>query len=1025
MLLITAAAASTVAAGAPAHAFSAFRLDRTVRQAHPISFTPAPHKVNVRTEGTRKSARGGGIEIQLTVTPYAGDPFECGTGTSVDVRVGEQVNICYRLINNTAQTLTHQTVEDSVDGTLMAYEPHAIPAGQQDYFVRSVVATSDTTRSATWTGYSTVASYTANDQAAPSFVDISTTGTDIGFEPGSPDRNDFAEVTAGFPIRFYGRESSALCVSIDGFIGYDDPVCDSPSPGAKPQPGYSFNGDIPAFYGINVPGFIAPMWSNLGGGGDLDDSRVFVQTLGTAPNRRFIVQWNDLPTYAIASSRATFQVVFAEDSDTIRYEYQSVAFGNDADNGAWSTVGLQGDPDGLFTKYSYYQPSLRPNSAIVWSYTASAGSSADSGEVTISAGNPALAVAQPSISAIVAPGSSASATMTVLNTGNRDLHWSLAEAPGGSTAHFPKSPRYIAPGIAAAPFATGAHAATMQRPAGGAAGVHPSVARGSGGFAVPAYGVSSTRTGVASFDALDPLDTYTPVNNNNDWINTAAFIGNDFGKLWTIIGDSWEPDWVGSYGWFDTVTGEYNKVGYITGVPGRNQSWSGMAQDPLNGMVYAINFLDEPFAPNDATLYTIDMDSGLATRIGTIDGPGIHPQHYISSLAISPDGLLYAIDLAAQTLIAIDKNTGQAQPIGSLGLTVPFLQQGIAFDQATGDLYWTALYDNGGEWPQSEVRVIDPISAQSQALGELPVTSNEFFPRDQMTALSIAKPGVGCSAPGSVPWLGLGSAASGTIAAGAAGQDVVLTFDASGLAPGLYQANVCVFSDDPRHGRLAVPVSLAVVDTSAPIYDQHVTDTPLRMWNNNVVMPPEVPAGLDANGADDFVVDGLGWNLTGFSFTAYGASEGAAPPSRIDLRVLADGGDGQPGEDVVCAANDLGVFPMAEANQIAAILPQSCHLPAGTYWVSWAFVGLTTESPERGYWGVSTQQHNQLAVWRNPLGWIDDACPTWTPLAQCANQTDASARDFSFTVFATPSTLDCADVILRDGFDGDAGECAR
>ena len=50
--------------------------------------------------------------------------------------------------------------------------------------------------------------------------------------------------------------------------------------------------------------------------------------------------------------------------------------GNEADNGAWSTVGLQGDPNGLFTKYSYYQPSLRPNSAIEWTFTPAVSASA-------------------------------------------------------------------------------------------------------------------------------------------------------------------------------------------------------------------------------------------------------------------------------------------------------------------------------------------------------------------------------------------------------------------------------------------------------------------------------------------------------------------------------------------------------------------------------------------------------------------------------------------------------------------------
>jgi hypothetical protein len=37
-----------------------------------------------------------------------------------------------------------------------------------------------------------------------------------------------------------------------------------------------------------------------------------------------------------------------------------------------------------------------------------------------------------------------------------------------------------------------------------------------------------------------------------------------------------------------------------------------------------------------------------------------------------------------------------------------------------------------------------------------------------------------------------------------------VTFDATALTAGSYSANVCVYSNDPDHRRLAVPVTLTV-----------------------------------------------------------------------------------------------------------------------------------------------------------------------------------------------------------------------
>src|SRR6185312_13672034 len=483
---------------------------------------------------------------------------------------------------------------------------------------------------------------------APNFIDISATGTDTGIIDGvggGADPNNVGEVAADFPLRFYGQTSTALCLASDGLILFDDPTCAPPYPGTKPPQGYSNPSAIPVSnigpYGIEVPAILAPMWMNFDNG----PGRLYTQTLGTAPNRTFVVQWNDVPTYVAATSAATFEVVFFESSDTIRYEYASTVFGNDGDNGAWASVGLQGDPAGLYTSYSYIQPVLHSNSAIEWNYTAPISSSAESASVHISAGDPTLAVAAGSVAAVVAPGATATRTLSIANAGNRDLHWSVGEAPGGATAHFPQTPRYVAP------VATQANptAPSADHPAAGGPNRAPPsrLAHQFVGSAVPTYGISSMLPGLVTFDALNPASTYTQINDSDDWIYAAAFIGNDFSKLWVIVEDSWQYA-PGTYGTIDIATGEFTALGIIDG--GEYSSWAGLVQDPQTGTVYSVNFFDAPGVA-DATLYSIDFESGHATRVGPIDGPGINSTRFIPSIAISPAGLMYGIDLFGQTLI--------------------------------------------------------------------------------------------------------------------------------------------------------------------------------------------------------------------------------------------------------------------------------------------------------------------------------------------------------------------------------------
>lgn len=1009
LLLVSGAACSAAAATTTS------RIERRLADAvpqHGVAVTQAA----TASSGQGVSKGGNGASLALTVLPYAGDPDACGTQTAVEVRVGDQVNLCYTLTNTGMLPLTHHTLTDSLDGDLLAFEPVTVAPGQSHAFVRTVVAAADTTRSASITSYSTLPRYAMDDDATPGFVDIADTGTDIGFVPGDGDDNEFVAVQAGFPLRLYGLESSDLCVSIDGFVGFADAQCVTPSPGVQPQPGYSFNADIPTPLGfagqsrINVPGYIAPYWTNVDDG----PGRVYVQTLGAAPDRRFVIQWDDLRHYMLSTSTVTFQAIFEESGDTIRFEYRGTAFGNDADNGARGTVGLQGDPRGLYAKYSFDQPALRPDSAIAWTYTPSVDTSATGNEVSISAGDPVLAVAQPVVSALAVADGTAQATLTVRNDGTRDLTWALAEAPGASRQHLPRVARHVSrPSTATPTTGEASHAAPSARGVTGP--TQPSRVMLRGGFGVPTFAVSYLRPGLVGFDALDPTATYTPLNASTDWIYAAAFLDNDFSRLWVIVLDSWDY-MPGTYGTVDVSTGVFTVRGRITGAPSHN--WSGLTQDPLTGMVYATNFSYNPYAA-DGTLYTIDVESGAARRIGPIQGAGLHPVRFISGLAVSPDGRMYGLDLYGQSLIAVDKTTGAASVIESLGLDVRYAQD-IEFDQATGDLYWAALYSPGGQALIGEMRVIDPVTALSQPIAPLPPAGDQSF--DEFTALAIAHPSVGCVAPGDVPWLSFAGTTSGVLVPGGT-QDVDVLFDATGLAPGTYAATICVFGDDPRRHALPVRVMLAVTD-AAPILAQQASDLTLGLFNNQVVAP-QGTAVLSAESADDFTVDGHGWTVSAFAFTV--AANGSNPlPPTLNVRVVADDGNGMPSSQAVCSVEAQAAFPLASEHAMLVFLPEPCALAPGTYWVAWSFADVDISSAQFGFAVAVPEQQGAAGLWRNPGGALGFGCTSWSPFAGCGTLVAPAARDLAFSVYATPARPTCVGIMSDDFEDTPApAPCTR
>lgn len=109
--------------------------------------------------------------------------------------------------------------------------------------------------------------------------------------------------------------------------------------------------------------------------GSTSPGAIYYQTIGTAPNRMFVVEWYNNQHYTTSDSGVTFEAILYEGNNSIKFQYKNVTFGTvysstsrdlpPYDNGGSATVGIEG-PNGRGLQYSYNQQVLSPNLAILF-----------------------------------------------------------------------------------------------------------------------------------------------------------------------------------------------------------------------------------------------------------------------------------------------------------------------------------------------------------------------------------------------------------------------------------------------------------------------------------------------------------------------------------------------------------------------------------------------------------------------------------------------------------------------------------
>lgn len=182
----------------------------------------------------------------------------------------------------------------------------------------------------------------SNELLGPDFQwqDISLDGTDLNLT----DDSYAYPIQLPFSFEFYGQSYDSLAVGSNGVIYFEDVYL-----------GFE-NTTIATTNSYGVEAYIAVYWDDLdpGSGG-----AVYYRIDGNAPDRRLIVQWEQVPLYGPSGASLTAQAILYEATNNILVQYQHPS----GEAGAHATEGIQGDVStGLL--YGYDQPVLDADLAL-------------------------------------------------------------------------------------------------------------------------------------------------------------------------------------------------------------------------------------------------------------------------------------------------------------------------------------------------------------------------------------------------------------------------------------------------------------------------------------------------------------------------------------------------------------------------------------------------------------------------------------------------------------------------------------
>lgn len=176
----------------------------------------------------------------------------------------------------------------------------------------------------------------------------------------------------------------------------------------------------------------------------------------------------------------------------------------------------------------------------------------------------------------------------------------------------------------------------------------------------------------------------------------------------------------------DTSTGQATFIG-TGGVDSGGFVWD-LSYDPVTDTMFGIG--DTGTAQNTVTpLYTIDLGTGVATKIGNVNPPGGVGFLLPAGLATDASGTQFILDTLGEEIVRLQGLNAVSLP-NTLGFN-PFGIYGMTIDWSTSGTWYAAGQLNFFPQPpgvrsRSELRTIDPSTGISTLVGTIGPTGGEF-----------------------------------------------------------------------------------------------------------------------------------------------------------------------------------------------------------------------------------------------------------------------------------------------------------
>jgi hypothetical protein len=204
--------------------------------------------------------------------------------------------------------------------------------------------TSATSDAATGTTASPPATYTCSTTSF-SWIDT-TAGTPNVYTLGD---DSSTSVTLPFSFPLFGTSFTSAQIASNGFLRL----------GSGAATAYS---NLPIPSAGDPENVIAPWWDDLNpaAGGS-----VWSMTLGSSPNRQFVVTWSNVSLYGVTGSQISTQIVLDEATGTVTLQYLDTVTGAAASNGgASATIGIENSDGTVGTQIGYNQAVLADGTAL-------------------------------------------------------------------------------------------------------------------------------------------------------------------------------------------------------------------------------------------------------------------------------------------------------------------------------------------------------------------------------------------------------------------------------------------------------------------------------------------------------------------------------------------------------------------------------------------------------------------------------------------------------------------------------------